>query len=241
MNLLKKIIRSTFLYKIYKNYRIFKHSVSRFLSAGDIVFDIGAHTGDKSEFFLKKGLKVIMVEPQPLCLEFLYKKFSNNPLAIIVGKGVSDKIGSLQLKINDKNPVLSTFASNWNAGRFKDEEWNRMLEVNTTTLDALILDYGNPKYIKIDVEGHEFSVIKGLTKKSGIVSFEFVEEFFYEAEKCISYLQSIGYKAFNFSLYEESKFYLEWADSHSFIKILNNLIKEKSNNSKKIWGDIYSR
>lgn len=239
--LLNKFIKTTFIFKIYKKMKVHKHCINKFLSASDIVFDIGAHIGDKSKFFIKRGIKVIMVEPLPLCLEELHKRYSNNSQVIIVAKGVSNKIGSAKLRLNNKNPVLSTFESYWTTGRFKDEKWEKILKVKTTTLDALILKYGDPKYIKIDVEGHELQVLKGLTKKSGIISFEFVEEFFDQALKCINYLQSIGYKEFNLSLGDNNNFYSEWKKKNLLLKQLKNFIKNKLINKEKIWGDIYCR
>jgi predicted RNA methylase len=73
MYLIKKFFKSTFLYKIYKNFKIYKHSVGRFIFSGDLVFDIGSHTGDNSLFFLHKSCRVVMVEPQPSWLKILNK------------------------------------------------------------------------------------------------------------------------------------------------------------------------
>ena len=230
-----KIFKSTFLYKIYK------HSVGRFIFSGGLVFDIGALTGNNSLFFLHKKCRVVMVEPQPSCLKILHKFFAKNKLVAIVSKGIADKKGSLKLKINTKNPALSTFSNYWNLGRFKNEKWDQTLVVPTTTLDDLILKYESPKYIKIDVEGYELFVLKGLTKKSGIISFEFSEEFFDQMKKCINYLSSLGYKEFSFSVGQETHFYMNWDTGISILKKIKSIIKEKSVCPNELWGDVYCR
>ncbi len=40
---------------------------TRFLRAGDLAFDIGAHVGDRTGSFRRLGARVVALEPQPLC------------------------------------------------------------------------------------------------------------------------------------------------------------------------------
>src|SRR5262249_51272078 len=65
---------------------------------GDLVFDIGANMGKKTDIFLRLGTKVVAAEPDKLNQEILRQNFLNYRLVrkpvVIVGKAVSDKIGS---------------------------------------------------------------------------------------------------------------------------------------------------
>ena len=90
------------------------------------------------------------------------------------------------MSINTKQPVISTFAAHWKTGRFSNSNWDKKIMVDVTTLDDLIIKFGEPNYIKIDVEGFEHEVILGLTKKSGIISFEFTSEFIDDAFKSLN-------------------------------------------------------
>ena len=56
-----------------------------------------------------------MIEPQPQCILVL-----RNHL-----KKITEKEGSLQLSINTKKPVLSTFFENWKTGRFSGLNWDK--------------------------------------------------------------------------------------------------------------------
>ena len=38
---------------------------ARFLRAGDLAFDIGAHVGDRISSFRRLGARVVALEPQP--------------------------------------------------------------------------------------------------------------------------------------------------------------------------------
>lgn len=225
------------LYNTSKKMQPQEHEVIQFLSPGDLFFDIGAHTGEKSKPFINKNFEVVMVEPQPKCIEELQRLYSNNPLVHIVPMGLGSEPGMLEMNVSSQAPTLSTFTQRWKTGRFVDYKWDQKIKVPITTLDELISKYGIPKYIKIDVEGFELQVLKGLTKKTGIISFEFTSEFFDDARTCLIYLCSIGYENFNFSLGEQTNFSIEWTDHDSIISTIENLIKTNS----QLWGDIFAK
>jgi hypothetical protein len=75
--------------------------------------------------------------------------------------------------------------------------------VPTITLDTLVKKYGSPDYIKLDIEGWEYKALLGLTSKQGVISFEWSEEIFHIAEKCVNHLTNLGYKEFCVSGYFE--------------------------------------
>ena len=213
------------------------HDVVKLLKTGDLFFDVGAHVGDKSQQFLNKKLKVLMIEPLPKCVEQLKLKFKDNKDIKILQKALGKKKGNINLMINSKVPTLSTMSDHWKKGRFSNQIWDSEILVEVTTLDELIKTYGLPSYIKIDVEGYELDVLMGLTQKAGIISFEFTSEFLDHSINCLNYLQKIGYEEFNFSLGERRKFYSSWRNQNSLVEILKNEIK----NDKLLWGDIYCR
>jgi hypothetical protein len=85
--LFKEKVRRFVHPKIYKeNKKLFferRAFYLSFLSANDLVFDVGANVGNRVEVFLSIKNKVIAIEPQNYCFEFLKKKFGN---AIIILK-----------------------------------------------------------------------------------------------------------------------------------------------------------
>src|SRR6476620_1541006 len=46
-----------------------------FVRSGDLVFDIGAHVGDRTACFRRLGARVVAVEPQPDCAALLRSEF----------------------------------------------------------------------------------------------------------------------------------------------------------------------
>ena len=227
-----KNIKSFFFHK-----RIRYHDIKKFLNPGDLVFDVGAHLGEKSKELIKNNINVVMIEPQPKCLKQLNKLYSENKFVTIVPMGLGKSQQKMEMSINSKQPVISTFAEHWKTGRFSDSKWDEKITVNITTLDELIKKFGNPKYIKIDVEGFEHEVILGLTKKSGIISFEFTSEFIEDAFKSLDYLILLGYSGFNYSLGEQRKFFTQWTTADSIKEDIKNNIK----NDNLMWGDLYCK
>ena len=209
---------------------------SRFIHKGDLCFDVGAHTGNRTEIFLRLGAKVIAVEPQEDCINQLRKKFNKEPRLTLVNKGLSDKKGDLTLYICEDATTISTFSDKWKIGRFSNYKWKKTNLVPVTTLDNLIKEFGLPVFCKIDVEGFEFQVLKGLSQPIPYISFEFTREFFNNAESCINYLLSLGYVEFNFSLGESMEmFFQTWVTTKILYQRLD-LVDDSL-----IWGDIYAK
>lgn len=208
---------------------------SHFINKGDLCYDVGANVGNRTEVFLKLGAKVVSIEPQDICFQLLNRLYGNNSNAIIINKGIADKSGFLKLHICDDATTISTMSEKWmKNGRFStDYKWTKTQVVPVTTLDFLIKEYGLPKFCKIDVEGFEYQVLKGLNEPVPYISFEFTGEFLDEAKKCITHLLSIGYAKFNCSIGESNKLlFPSWITSEELYKELD-LLEQSS------WGDIY--
>ncbi|NBD17585.1 MAG: FkbM family methyltransferase [Cyanobacteria bacterium] len=82
---------------------------------------------------------------------------------------MGEKKDSLTLYIHEENIGASSFLSEWQ----QEEAQIKKISVDITTLDLLISQYGHPKFCKIDVEGFELSVLKGLTSSINVLCFEY--------------------------------------------------------------------
>lgn len=145
-----------------------------------VIFDIGANKGNKVNAFLKMGFQVIALEPEKKSIETLKWRFGKNPKVTIVEKGVADKIGEVPVYITESRSGLNTLSEKWvkSVGNEDENRWHASKEykksymIQTTTLDEIIKTYGVPYFIKIDVEGFELNVVKGLSTPPQFLSFE---------------------------------------------------------------------
>ena len=210
---------------------------AQFLQKGDIVFDVGANVGEFTINFLRLKTQVVSVEPQIACLKELHKRFGKNKRVTIVGKALGREEGSGTISISANETGIATLSEKWKReGRFsKNHEWTIDQKVQLTTLDYLIKLYGLPKFCKIDVEGFELEVLKGLSHKIPIICFEFTKEFIDDALTCMKHLESLGYANFNFVKNVRFKFNQPtWCSPNKLYQIL------VSDPDDLLWGDIYA-
>ncbi|MBC7947577.1 MAG: FkbM family methyltransferase [Chitinophagaceae bacterium] len=165
-----------------------------FISKGDLCFDVGANRGDVVQPLLRIGAKVVAVEPQTKCYNYLGWKFGSK--INLVKKGLGEAEGVKEMHISDSD-TISSFSEQWiskvKEGRFQTHNWNKTESIQMTTLDALIKQFGTPKFIKIDVEGYEYEVLKGLNSKVPFIAFEYtVPEQVENTVKCIEKINSIN-------------------------------------------------
>jgi FkbM family methyltransferase len=202
---------------------------------GDLVFDVGAHTGAMADLLLGVGAKLVCIDPQPACVEILRSKYSGRGDVVLEAVGVGAAPGELQFSICKEGPQASTFAEHWQHGRYSDFSFAEKVLVPVTTLDALIAKHGVPKFCKIDVEGFEREVLKGLSTRIRFLSFEFTREFLPDAVFCMERLESIAPMRFQVSLYNRYKFALpRWVGSSEMLLYL------QSSEEADLCGDIYA-
>ena len=160
-----------------------------------LLFDVGANRGDAVIAGLNQGYRVIALEAAPRVFSELVGNFIYNPNVVPLRMAVSDKDGERLKFYEADEDGLSSLNQDWltKDGMPYKGKPHREVEVNTITIDTLADTYGNPDLIKIDVEGAEWAVFNGMTRKMGVVTFEWTQETLHEHQHQIEYLGSLGY------------------------------------------------
>jgi len=133
------------------------------ISSDNLIFDIGSNIGQYALWFstvAQKG-KVICYEPDKknyafLTFNVLINEISNIEINNI---GLSDKISRQKFYRDTKTGGRSGSLGKEFVG---DSFQGSIQDVELSTLDTQIKKYGVPDFIKIDVEGFEYQVLKGL-------------------------------------------------------------------------------
>lgn len=157
-----------------------------FVNDGQLVFDVGANVGRKSQAFLELGARVVAFEPQPDCAEEIRLRCGSPKRLRVHTCAISKEERTAQLDIHDRSGLAHITS--------KDSA-ERTMEVEVYPLDKFVNEYGIPSFCKIDVEGFELEVLEGLSELPGALSFEYHATSLEEVERmlaCLYRLREFG-------------------------------------------------
>lgn len=161
-----------------------------------LLFDIGANRGDATYAGLNKGFdKIIAIEAAPKIYTVLASNFLYNASVIPLKYAVSDADYQNIKFYEAEEDGLSTMNLDWLTNETMPYAGKpyRTVEATTITIDTLVKNYGVPDLIKVDVEGAEWAVFRGMTQKYGMITFEWTVNTLDEHQKQLEYLRDLGY------------------------------------------------
>ncbi|WP_321992676.1 FkbM family methyltransferase [Marispirochaeta aestuarii] len=212
-----------------------------FVAPGSLVFDVGAHLGNRIPPLLALGARVVAVEPQPGCTGLLSLWYGRRRGVDLVFAAAGEAAGKTPLYVCGEYPTLSSLAPDWVARvsgdpLFDGLRWTEGDPVEVVTLDDLRRSRGEPDFVKIDVEGYEMKVLAGAGEPLKALSFEYLPASAGTALQVIDLLESFA----------EYRYTVSWGESMRFIsghwmgaEELQSLLGSIQNGNKS--GDIYAR
>ncbi len=159
----------------------------------DLIIDVGAHQGSDTDFYLRKGFRVVAIEANPDLAEKLSKRFEeaiHSERLVVLPFGIHEEQGSFTFYQNlDKD--------DWSSFKFdigtRDNTRYRERTVHCICFDEVLQSYGIPYYLKIDIEGHDYHVLKALLRLRAVPVYVSVESHDLEY---LAYLRTLGYNRF---------------------------------------------
>ena len=230
--------------RVYRLDRRHAEGLRRFYAAfvreGDLVFDVGAHAGDRIAACRALGARVVAVEPQARMMRVLRLLHGRDPGVTLLRAALGPAEGVATLQVNTANPTVSTLSTAFTrsaqgAQGWQGQRWDAAEEVPQTTLDALIAAHGAPAFVKIDVEGYEAEVLAGLTAPPPLLSFEVVTAARQAGREALARALDLGYGAFRLSLGETHDWAGDWMAGAAMDALLRAL-PDAANS-----GDVYCR
>lgn len=219
-------------------------SLTRFMAdvapGAKLVFDVGAHVGDRVTAFRRNGARVVAVEPQPLLARYLRCRFAFDRRVAVVEAGLGADEGQADMRVNRANPTVSTLSGEFvqaadGAEGWEGQTWDGTQQIRLTTLDRLIATLGRPDFVKIDTEGHEAEVLKGLTDPVPMLSFEITTIARDAGIAALAETRRLGYREFRLTLGESHQWHTGWIDANVMESTIRNLPGDANS------GDVVAR
>lgn len=237
---LRGILRSLRIYHGDRGHRVAMDRLyGTFLKPGDLVFDIGAHVGDRVGSFRRLGARVVAVEPQPGLVRVLRWMYGRDKDVTVLQAAIGRNEGPVTINLNPDNPTVATASRQFidaaeGAVGWEGQRWTGAIEVPGVTLDVLIARHGEPAFVKIDVEGYEAEALAGLSKPVKMLSFEFTTIQRDVAQDGIRRCAELGYTRFDAALGESQTLaHGKWVSADELSRWLAALPPEANS------GDVY--
>ena len=214
-------------------------NVNNLITPGKPVIDIGANIGNKTQEFLDLGASVVLaVEMQHDLACQLLARFENKPV-IVVCAAVSDLPGNfLQTLVVPDGNTLNTIRPEWTKGRFAGYTWKKGVKVPTIDLAGLVALAGDePSYIKIDAEGSELEIARGMKARAInplLISFEFTKEYLDSVIEIAGCFYGLNYE-FSYAWGESTDTIIPFCERQEFLKSIFDTCDKDS------WGSFFAR
>jgi FkbM family methyltransferase len=171
----------------------------------DLVYDIGAHRGEDSDYYLKRGFHVICVECDPAHVSFLKTRFEReigDGRLTLIDRALASEEGTIKFYRNKTVSVWGTTQKAWAERNVAVGTTIEEIFVEAITPAQLFSQYGIPFYLKIDIEGADVCVLHELcqfSEKPSYLSFESEAVSFDRLLAEFKLLRSLGYDCFKLS------------------------------------------
>ena len=239
---LSGLVKSFLIYYAIPTKRIrMQRLYGQFIGRGSLAFDIGSHLGNRIGVWSRLGAQIVALEPNPDCRPVIEALHGRRENLTFLPVAAGARSGKAVLYCDPVHPTLNTLSSDWirtvkATTPFARIHWTKECETEVLTLDTLIREYGVPDFCKIDVEGFELEVLKGLSVPLPALSVEYLPSAIEEACRCIERLQSLGRYEFNLSARETMR--LKWKRWQTADAVCNEL---RALSLTAAAGDVYAR
>jgi FkbM family methyltransferase len=147
------------------------------MNAG-LIYDVGAHLGEDTDFYLKKGFKTIAVEANPVLAEGLRERFRpslSDGSLVVIEAAIAETPGEINFYLNESNSVWGTIRPAWAERNARFGGPSKIINVKAIRFPEVLSKYGVPYYMKIDIEGADTLCLEGLMETPDRPKFVSVE------------------------------------------------------------------
>ena len=168
----------------------------------DLIYDVGQHKGEDSEFYLRKGFRVVAIEALPS-----HAQSAEQRLRTYVERG---KLVILNVAVAEKDGPLTFFesldSSLWGTTNLAMEKLGERLgqkfverTVDGVSFRNILVKFGVPYFLKIDIQGEDILCLRALrdfAQRPKYVSYESEANSMNGLREELTLLRELGYRRF---------------------------------------------
>lgn len=137
----------------------------------DLIYDVGLNTGQDTDYYLKKGYRVVAFEAEPRNVEFCCERFADaiadGRLTIVEGAitengtGINGN-GMTRFYRNEGHSPWGSTSEDWAARNSIFGAEMESIKVKAVDFAAALEEYGVPHYLKADIVGSEVICLRAM-------------------------------------------------------------------------------
>jgi FkbM family methyltransferase len=174
----------------------------------DLIYDIGMHKGEDTEFYLRKGFCVVAVEANPelvkLCRTRFAASIEQGHLAIVEGAildphAIAPGQKTVPFYVSKLTSVWGTVCYDWAKRNERMGDSSTVVQVDVIDLRDVLERHGMPHYMKVDIEGCDMACVHALRhfqERPDYVSLEAEKTGYQNIADQIAALVELGYDRF---------------------------------------------
>jgi FkbM family methyltransferase len=168
----------------------------------ELVFDVGFHKGEDTDFYLKKGFRVVAVEANPLLhaagMDRFRRETASGQLTLL-NVAIAEADGPIRFFINKRATEWGTTSAEFAARNVELGAPSEEITVPGMRFERILGDFGVPYYLKIDIEGADLLCLRGLLQfrtRPSHVSLESNKTSWQGLRAELQELRGLGYRRF---------------------------------------------
>jgi FkbM family methyltransferase len=171
----------------------------------NLIYDVGLHHGQDTDFYLKKGYRVVAFEANPgnaaFCRERFAAEIADGRLTIVEGAITEDfsnngSNGEVKFYRNENHSLWGSTSEDWAYRNTIFGTTHETITVAAVDFAACLEKYGIPHYLKADIVGSETICLRALLKFAGkpdYISIRSEKLIFKKLEYEFDLLEQLGY------------------------------------------------
>jgi FkbM family methyltransferase len=168
----------------------------------DLIYDVGLHKGEDSEFYLKKGFRVVAIEALPTLAKFAAERlrgYVDSGQLVILNVAVAENDSPVTFLENPDNSVWGTASAEWALRNKRQGRGFVTRTVQGMDFASIVRRFGVPYYLKIDIEGSDLLCLEALKHfgaRPKYISIESTKESWNLLRNEFALFKALGYSKF---------------------------------------------